>query len=695
MELAFWEERAKRVTIVRDDYGVAHIYGKTDADVVFGLMYAQCEDDFPRVEENYLDALGRLSESLGESYFYQDVRARMYADTAQAKRHYAAAPRWMRDLLEAFAGGINFYLHRHPGVRPAVLKRFEPWMPLLFTEGSIGGNITIIPISGVRDFYENNQLGTRVVSIPEWEEEPPGSNGFAIGPAKTQGGHPLLLINPHTSFYFRTEVHLVSEQGLNTYGAITWGQFFVYQGFNSHCGWMHTSGDADVADEYLETVEKRGDTYFYLYEGKWRPVRTRREVIVWYKDGKKFQRELTLYFTHHGPVIARKDGKWVSIRMMSEQVKALSQSFLRTKANGLKEFEAVMKLNTNSSNNTVFADNAGNIAYWHGNFMPRRDIGFAWDKPVDGSTSRTEWQGFHSLREIVRIVNPPNGWLQNCNSDPFTAAGKDSPRRGDYPAYMAPDEENFRGLAALRLLENMRGNWTLDSLVKAAFDPYLPGFARIIPDLVTSVKDPDLAEPLGFLSSWNFERDSLSVATSLAIFYGEQIMEMARRQSHPDSQSILWLEKVVLERLDAGVKGAAMRSALQELIRLYGSWKIPWGNINRFQRIQPDIRPRFDDEKESIPVGFTSSAWGSLAAYGARTQSATRKRYGTLGNSFVAVVEFGPRVNAYSIVTGGASGNSLSPHFNDQSLRYTQGKFKKVHFHPEEVAAHTQRKYHP
>jgi acyl-homoserine lactone acylase PvdQ len=185
---------------------------------------------------------------------------------------------------------------------------------------------------------------------------------------------------------------------------------------------MHTSGAADVADEYLETIEKRGSDYYYLYENKWLPVKTRKEIIYFQTKNGKISREITLYFTHHGPIIARKDGKWVSIRMMTEQIDALAQSFLRTKTEDVKSFEKVMKLNTNSSNNTVFADNLGNIAYWHGNFMPKRNLDYNWNGLLDGTTSNTEWKGYHKVKELVRIINPANGWIQNCNSDPFTAS---------------------------------------------------------------------------------------------------------------------------------------------------------------------------------------------------------------------------------------------------------------------------------
>jgi acyl-homoserine lactone acylase PvdQ len=158
---------------------------------------------------------------------------------------------------------------------------------------------------------------------------------------------------------------------------------------------------------------------------------------------------------------------------------------------------------------------------------------------------------------------------------------------------------------------------------------------------------------------------------------------------------MLKLEEYVLNNLSQTDKKSAFENALNQLTKQFGSWRTKWGDINRFQRISPAIRPSFDDEKESIPVGFTSSAWGSLAAFGSKAQFGTTKRYGTLGNSFVAVVEFGPKINAYSIVTGGSSSNPNSEHFNDQSLRYTRGQFKKVHFYKEEIDSNAVKTYHP
>ncbi|HET9274905.1 MAG TPA: penicillin acylase family protein, partial [Gemmatimonadales bacterium] len=455
-EVARWERQARSVTIVRDDWGVPHVFGKTDADVVFGVMYAQAEDDFHRVETNYLNAMGRLAEAEGESAIYRDLRMRLYIDPDSLKARYAASPEWLRTLMNAFADGLNFYLHSHPEVRPRVVTRFEPWMALSFSEGSIGGDIERISIPSLRAFYGGPGTADSAPGDARPDAEDAGSNGIAVAPSRTAGGRTLLLINPHTSFFFRAEAQMVSEEGLNAYGAITWGQFFIYQGFNDRAGWMHTSSGVDNIDEYLETVAQKGDGWVYRYGAGERPVTAQRITVPYRTANGMAERSFTVYRTHHGPVVRRAGNQWVSVRLMDEPVKALTQSYLRTKARSYEEFRRTMDLHTNSSNNTIFADNGGTIAYLHANFVPRRDPRFDWERPVDGSDPATEWKGIHSFDESPNAVNPPNGWVFNTNNGPWSAAGPDSPKRADYPAYVDTRGENARGLHAIRVLRDRK-----------------------------------------------------------------------------------------------------------------------------------------------------------------------------------------------------------------------------------------------
>jgi acyl-homoserine lactone acylase PvdQ len=706
-EIARWTARAQQVTIIRDKWGVPHIYGKTDADAVFGLLYAQCEDDFARVEQNYIEAIGRLAEVEGESAVYHDIRARLFLDTLEAIRLYEKSPEWMKHLLDAFADGANYYLHTHPQVKPRLLSRFQPWMPLMFSEGSIGGDIGTVPLSGIQSFYGTESPGSAMLekhNIPEWEREPTGSNGFAIAPSKSASGNALLLINPHTSFYFRGEVHIVSEEGLNAYGAVTWGQFFIYQGFNENCGWMHTSSSADAMDDYFETVVQQEGKWYYRYGKKLRAVQSR-QVVQPYKDGDgSGQKAFTLFWTHHGPVVGVRDGKWVVRKMMNTPLEALMQSYLRTKADGYKGFQKVMALRTNSSNNTVFADRQGNIAYWHGNFIPRRNPAFDWSRPVDGSNPATEWKGLHNVKEIVQVKNPSTGWLQNCNSTPFTAAAAASPKPSDFPAYMAPDPENFRGLNAVRVLA--RGErYTLSSLIEAAYDPHLAAFEPLIPSLLAAheaaLAQQDtlaivLRDPVAVLRAWDYTCGVTSIATTLAILWAEKLTALVRTRLQPgQAADIISMNTLMINATSGAEKLQILAQTIQELETRFGTWKTSWGELNRFQRLTGKIQETYDDRLPSLPVGFTPSVWGSLAAFGARPGSNTKKRYGYVGNSFVAVVEFGPTLKARSILAGGQSSDPASPHFRDQAEWYAQERFKDVLFYREDVEKNAERTYRP
>ena len=664
------------VTIVRDDWGIAHISGKTDADAVFGAVYAQAEDDFNRVETNYLNSLGRLAETEGESKIYQDLRQKLFIDPDELKAQYTASPAWLQTLMNAFADGLNYYLSKHPETHPRVITHFEPWMALSFTEGSIGGDIERVNLGQLALFYGSVEVA-QTASAREENGEPTGSNGMAIAPSNTTGRHALLLINPHTSFFFRSELQMTSNQGLNAYGAVTWGQFFIYQGFNDRAGWMHTSSGVDAVDEYLETVVTKGGRYYYRFGSEDRPAVTK-EIVVPYKTPQGMaQKKFTVYRTQHGPVVRTVNGKWVSIRLMQENIKALSQSWLRTKARNYKAYLQTMELKANSSNNTIFADADGDIAYFHGNYIPRRDTSFDWTKPVEGSNPATEYKGLLEVAETPHLLNPASGWLYNSNNWPWSGAGASSLKKEDYAAYVESGTESARGLHAVRVLENKK-DFTLDGLIAAAYDSYLTWFEKPLPALIKAWDDAPasnplkakLAEQIALLRQWDLRWSVNSVPTSLAVYFGEA----NRRPSDPLQ---------------------ALATASDRLDTTFGTWKTPWGEINRFQRLTGDIVQPFSDAGPSIPVGFTSAVWGSLASFGARAYPGTKKWYGTSGNSFVAVVEFGDKVHAKAVTAGGESGNPASKHFNDQAERYATGNLREVYFYRDQLKGHTEREYHP
>jgi acyl-homoserine-lactone acylase len=574
------------------------------------------------------------------------------------------------------------------------LKKFEPWMPMFFSEGSIGGDIEQISEKGVAAFYGDKAVHQDTLDLAM--VEPSGSNGFAISGKLTKSGDAMLLINPHTSFYFRPEVHVVSEEGLNAYGAVTWGQFFVYQGFNQNNGWMHTSTRVDFMDEYLETIIERGEDLYYLYEGEELQVDTA-NITLKYRDADTYKfKTFPIFSTHHGPVTHMVNGQWVTTRINWDPVNALQQSFIRTKTANHDEFRNMMDMRTNSSNNTVYADADGNIAYYHGNFIPKRDPKFDYSQPVNGSIKKTDWNGLHTVDETISILNPANGWIQNANSTPFTAAGEFSPKAEDYPTYMAPDPENFRGIHAVHILKG-QSDFTLDKLIEVAYDPYLPGFKTLVSGLIGAYDKSRkplraLAEPINVLRQWDHRVSIDSVAMSLAHYYGVQYLAEGTR---PEGKSFMQTiehfgnDSLRSERL------TIFDLAVQKLTADFGQWDTPWGDINRLQRLTGDIDLPVDDTKPSIPIGMASGRWGALAAFGAQSVNGSKKLYGYRGNSFVAVVEFGDKVKAKSLLAGGQSGDPTSQHFYDQAQRYAQGKFKDVAYYKEDVLKRAVERYQP
>jgi acyl-homoserine lactone acylase PvdQ len=528
------------------------------------------------------------------------------------------------------------------------------------------------------------------------DNEPRGSNGFAVSGKLTQSGNAMLLINPHTSFFFRGEVHVQSEQGLNAYGAVTWGQFFVYQGFNEKTGWMHTSSDVDIIDEFEETIIKNKNGITYKYGNELRNADST-EIVLKYKNANTIgSKKFMVYRTHHGPITHASEKKWVATAMMWDPVKALEQSFLRTKNSNQKQFNKMMDIRTNSSNNTVYADADGNIAYYHGNFIPKRNTEFDYKKPVDGSNPKTDWNGLHDLKDNIFLLNPASGWIQNCNSTPFTSAGTSSPKPENYPGYMSYSPENYRGVHAISLLSKAK-NLTIDKLIDLAYDPYLPGAEELISGLIEAynnnpVNSAEMKTAINLLKKWDFKVSTDSKAMTISQFYLNTYNKSGKIPA-----GMHFMEKInyISSKSPGNERLEIFEESLKNLKRDFGSVETLWGEFNRYQRINGDINQNFRDELPSIPIGMASGEWGALASFGTRKGSGTKRQYGVAGNSFVAVVEFGEKVQAKSMLAGGQSADPNSKHFNDQMQRYADRKFKTVAFYREDVVKRAESRYHP
>ncbi len=693
-------QRATTITIARDQWGIAHIRGRTDADAVFGMAYAQAEDDFNRVESNYLTSLGRLSEAEGDAALWKDLRQRLWIDEAELRAKYGASPYWLRQLMIGWADGLNFYLATHPAIRPRVLNHFEPWMALSFSEGSIGGDIEYVDLDGLRALYD--RAAPQVASVKPGGE-PQGSNGIAIGPSRSTSGNPLLLINPHTSFFFRDVVQVTSSEGLNVYGAVTWGQLFVYQGFNAKAGWMHTSSGLDNRDEYAETFARLPNGKLgYRFGGDVRPLSIKPVTIrIRAANGSLTERTFGVMKTMHGPIIRSEKGRYIAFSIMDDPVHALEQSFLRTKADNLGDFMRASSRRANSSNNTLFADTGGNIAYLHPQFVPLRDDRFDYRGVVSGSDPRTLWRGLFTTDALPNILNPKSGFAFNVNDAPWSAAGRGSLDPRKYPRYMDQWGWNARADHMLQLLDGT-GKFTAQSLNAAAYDRANPGFDRLLPGLLAAYdvlpkRDPrhaSLAGPISLLRAWDRRWSADSEALTLAVHWSEAMWDEVMGADRPSNANEVGYARFIAAAPDR--KLAALDSAIAQLQKLYDNWRVTWGTINRFQRNDGAIAQTFDDKKPSLAVPFPSARWGSLAAFEAWTYPGTAKRYGTKGNSFIAVVEFTPQgPRAFAVTAGGVNGDPASAHFLDQAPDYAAGQLNPVPFTEAEVARAAVETYHP
>ena len=703
-EIRHLQKQAQRITIVKDKWGVPHVYTKTDADAVFGMMYIQCEEFFEKVENTLINRLGRQAEVDGERELYQDLWARTFIDSTKAIQLYHKTPKWLRKLCDAYAAGINFYMISHPAQKPRLISRVQPWMVLMNNIPSIANsNLTEAEF---RAFYSKD-ASLSLSYLPDLAreyQEVGGSNGWALAPSRTQSKNALLLINPHSEFYGRLEIHLVSKQGLNAYGAPFLGQFNIFQGFNDFCGWMHPVTLSDAKDLYSETIEKKDGKYSYRYNGELRGVDSSQVTLRYKKGNELLSKTFTVYRTHHGPVVAVRDKKWITLKSNESNIDVLAVNWLKTKAKSFEDFKATVDKRVLVGNNIVYADRDGNIAYWHGNFVPKKDPAYDWKRQVDGSTNATEWQGTHALSELPQYVNPTNGWVQNCNSTPLYGAGVFDTLMSHKPAYMLPDGHTPRAMNAVRLLSKLQ-NATIDDVISAAHDSYLPNAARFLPSLFKASETVSqdsaltlLSSPVQTLRNWNFRTDTTSVATTLAVLWLERIIalnvaKLKRPLANEEQYSLTNGASISTDFISPAEQLNQLALVVQDLKKEFGTWEVPWGKLNRFQR-NKEGQP-FSNARPSWAVPATPGYMGSLNAYVSRKSPQAKARYGATGNTFVAVVEFGKTLKAKTILTGGASTNPNSPHFTDQVKGYINGQFKDIFFYKKDVLNAAEKTYRP
>lgn len=677
------EAIARSVTIYRDTYGVPHVYGPTDASCVFGYIYAQAEDNFWQIEDNYIRALGRASEVYGESAVSGDLLNRALEITPLAQAEYQRSSPRVRALCDSVAQGLNYFLVRNPQIKPRLITKFEPWHPIAFGRFAL---YQLFIFNKVEIRADEMRTATSEVE----PESPNGSNMWAIAPSKSASGRAMLFINPHQPFFGPGqwyEGHLHSDEGWDMSGASFFGSGFPTIGHNGFLGWSHTVNDPDIGDVYIEKFDDAKNPLAYRYgQGHRTAVEWKETIRI--KNEKGLQdKTFKLRKTHHGPIVAMRRGQALSVRLARlEEGGMLEEWYEMTRSRSLREFKAAMSRVAIPMFNTMYADRDGNIFYVYNAAVPRRKATFDWTKPVDGSDPQTEWQGYHSFDELPQLTNPKSGFLQNCNQTPFTTTTEGNPVKEAFPNYMVREDDNARARISRRILSSEE-KFTFEEWARAAFDTYVIEADTQIPELASEIEKLAQSDParaakldaaLSELKAWDHRSTVDSKAMTLFALWFERHNRL--RASNPKGE---WLKITALEQV------------MRDLERDFGTWQVAWGEVNRLQRTHSGGDEPFSDSRPSLTVAGAPGWLGIVFNFYTRPQTGQKRRYGVVGTSFVSVVEFGPRVRARSLLVFGQSADAESPHHFDQAQLYAKSQFKPAWFVVGEVRANSKRVYKP
>lgn len=679
---------AKTVRIYRDTFGVPHVFGRTDASTVFGFAYAQAEDNFWRVEENFILALGRGTEVYGEAALEEDLLNHALEIPRLAREEYVRLDRRMRALCEAFAAGFNFYLTHHPQVQPRLLKQIEPWYTLAFIRYNYYQN------GFARDPSLRGNLQTA-------QDDPGlsatvGSNGWVINPSRSKSRYAMLFINPHLPFFGSGQVyegHVHSEEGWNFTGYTRFGFPFPYVGHNDDLGWVSTDNAADLADVYAETFDDPSRPLAYRYGSGYRLATERIEEISLKTPSGIEVRQLKMIKTHHGPVLSGREGKLLAIRMAKFQNDGwLREWYEMTRAKTLAQFKAALRPLNMLFGNVMYADRRGNTYYLYNGAVPRRDPRYDWTKPVDGSDPTTEWKGFHPIEELPQLTNPRTGWMQNCNTTPFLLTSEGNPNPERFPKYMVQEGDNLRGRIS-RIILSTNPSFSFEEWKSSAFDTRVSAAEELLPTFLNEIRtryggvgqdqnrssaESRLRDVYDLLSSWNYRAATDSIAMTIFSAWHER----TTAQGTPTPLST--------ER-----RLAALNESLNALEQQHGTWRVAWGEINRLQRRNESTGEQFSDARPSLPIPGVNGGDGAAYTFYARSVEGQKRRYGVAGATYVSVVEFAPKVRGLSIHVFGASGDPASRHYDDQAKLYARGEFKPAWLTLKDIRANLESSYHP
>ncbi|HXU38264.1 MAG TPA: penicillin acylase family protein [Blastocatellia bacterium] len=702
------EKIARSVTIYRDSYGVPHVYGPTDASCVFGYIYAQAEDNFWQIEDSYIRGLGRASEVYGDRTLSDDMLNRALEIPRLAKAEYDRTTGRARELSDALADGLNYFLAHNPQVKPRLITHFEPWYSFAFSRftiyqqfiygksglkvDEIKSAVQALDSTGAAAGSSTVSLNIPLNGLDEPQEEAiVGSNMWTVTPSKTTSGHALLFINPHQPFFGPGqwyEGHVHSGEGWNLSGASFFGSPYPSIGHNEYLGWSHTVNDPDIVDLFIEKFDDKKSPLSYLYGSDHRRATEWTDTIA-VKTAKGIEpRAFKFRKTHHGPIVSVREGKPIAIKLARlEEGGWIDEWYKMGKAKNMAEFKAAMSMCAIPMFNAMYADREGNIFYIYNGAVPKRSTKFDWSKPVDGSNPEAEWNGYHSFDELPQLTNPKTGFMQNCNQTPFTTTDDGNPAKDSFPNYMTKETDNARARISRRILSTHE-KFSFDDWARAGLDTTVLESETQIPLLVAdweklktvdAARAAKLADAIAELKAW----DHVSTIDSKAMTLFALTFERAGR---------LLAQKVK----DDWLRIRALEEVIADLKRDFGTWQVAWGEVNRLQRIQSGGElETFSDARPSLPIAGAPGTVGIVNNFYTRPVEGQKRRYGVAGTSFVSVVEFGPKVQARSLLVFGESADPKSPYNFDQAQLYSKKQFKPAWFTLPEIKTNSKKVYHP
>jgi acyl-homoserine-lactone acylase len=656
------------VRILRDEWGVPHVFGATDADVAFGLAYAHAEDDFLTIQQSVLAARGQLASVYGKDAAPNDYMVHLLRiwDVVEAGYRTDLSPQ-VQAICEAYAAGLNHYAALHsgkalPGIFPVTGKDV------------VAGSVHKSPLFFGLDRILAELFEEERANPVSTHSEPTGSNTFAVSPRRSAGGQTFLAVNSHqpwegpVTWY---EAHLHSDEGWDAAGGLFPGMPVITHGHNRDLGWAFTVNSPDLTDVYVLDVNP-ADPDQYRFDGQWRDLEVRQAPIEVKLLGRlRWTVKEEVLWSVYGPVVRQPHGTYALRYAGYGEVGIYEQLYRMNRAQNLEEWQAAMRGGSLPMFNVGYADREGNILYLYNALLPLRAEGYDWEQYLPGDTSDTLWTEYLPFDQLPQVLNPASGFVQNCNSTPFrTTIGPGNPDPEDYsPTLGIETRMNNRALRALELFgadesitEQEFAAYKYDMAYSSQGD--MPRYVQMILDAPLP-GDPAVQAALEVVRAWDLRADPDSRGIALVIWTLQSL-------DFPKAEE---------------VEPAALADAFVETVRAFqehhGRVDVPWSEVNRLQRGQVDL-------------GLGGGPDILHAVYGSMLDDA--RLQGRQGDSCVMLITWDAdgRIRSRSIHQyGSATLDEASPHYADQSPLFVERQLKPVWLDEAEIRAHLEREYRP